>query len=340
MITRCRLPFALGATFVGSLFLALNAAVSGQDPAQRSAQLKDLRAREARILEERAWWLAVLDDPERLLLPRIDQDPANPEWPMPMVVRRSDAIELIAHWTLLHAVTSRQQFSHSRSLAEFANLSVELKRQYREELLPSIDDELQRVRQQAQSLAGDPSRPDQVAPPGRAWYFRRAIVRPTTEPTLAGFELLDSEAGPNGGYVLVKYRVSRDCDETYKMTWTFGSDVSRLRAETRIPVTLTVKLIGKSCNSGLGSTLGLASPPVENFLIREAPSNQHEWGAFSPQDARAMALGNGPHEGTTTTSIVVNHDPKSSNGWALFRLYVYVPGQFVTIGYLYLAGGS
>jgi hypothetical protein len=348
MCTRRSTSFIARVTLICVALAALSMVAAGPVSAQQDARLQELRTQEARILAERAWWQALLDDPERLLMPRFDQPPFSDddEATMPIIIRRADAAEFATHYMIMLAVMRHQPFRESsRFVLELGNLSRHLKEGYRATLMPQFEQDLQYVRQEMQRLTGVPPQPQPVVPPpvgpaGRAWYFRRAIIQPTTEPTLAGFEILDSDASPTGGHIQVKYTVSRGCDETYDMTWTFGGDVSRLRAETRIPVTLTVNLSGRSCNSGLGSSLAVTSPTVENFLIRQAPSDQPEWGAFSSTDIRAAAQGNGVHSSTVTTTIMVNHDPRISNGWAMFRLYAYVPGQFVTIAYLYMAGGS
>jgi len=347
MCTRRRLSFITRVTRIGSLLAALLVAVAGRASAQQNATLEQLWAQEARILEERAWWQALLDDPNRLLMPRIDRGPFDDEDAMPVVIQRADAVAFATHYMLMLAVLHRQSPQESRILLELGSLSMELKARYRAVLMPQFEQDLEEVRQQIRRLTGvsprpepQPMPPDRAGPAGRAWYFRRTLIRPTGETTPAGFELLDSDAGPTGGHVQLKYTVSRGCDETYDMTWKFGADVSLLRAGTQIPVTLSVNLSGRSCNSNLGSSLAMTSPSVENFIMQQAPSNQPEWGAFSPMDARVAAQGNAAHSSTTTTTIVVNHDPRISNGWATFRLYAYVPGCFVTIAYFYLAGGS
>jgi hypothetical protein len=313
-----------------------------QDPDALRARLAQLQQQETVILEHRNWWATVLRDPDALLLPADATTPWTSQHTMPRLMRRRDAIELANRIaSALIAMRVWPPTTADDLMRDAEDQSNILKEAFRQGLMPTFERDLQAVRDEFQRLMQQRTHAGQappIAPPGRAWYFRRPVIG--ADRTGPDFTLLDSDADENGGHVQVRGRVpSTNCFETWDMRWKFGQNVSRLQQGMQIPVTLEVQLASAPCPSPLASFIAVGGSTTERIISTSAPSPVPPQGAIVEEGPRAAADGRTRYA-TTSALLKVEANPGQSNAWTMFRLQVYMPGQFWVVGYLYLAGGG
>jgi hypothetical protein len=312
-----------------------------QDAERVRARLAWLQQQESIILEHRNWWLARLRDPDSFLLPmdpefRWDNDKARPRF-----VRRSDVIDQANRLAAAYlAMRIPRPFTAAELIQDAERQSAAVKQIFEQTLIPAFERDLQVVRDEFNALMPQRTVERQappIAPSGRAWYFRRPLIG--FDQTNPDFTILDSNADEKGGYIQARGRVqASNCFETWQMKWTFGQDVSRLQAGMQIPVTLEAQLVSAPCPSVLQSYIGAGSGRTEQFIMNNAPSPVLE-SAMVEQGERAGANGSTRY-GTARATIRVERNPGQSNAWTLFRLIVWVPGQFWVVAYMYLAGSG
>lgn len=317
------------------------AARAQQTPEQVRDRLAYLQQQERIVLEHRNWWVEKLGDPDLFLLPLDTRTPWTNQRSMPRIMQRAMVMQLANHLGAVYvAIRMPNPPTIDELIRDAEEQSATLKEVFRTTILPAFDRDLDGIRSEFNALMQQRTRPGQtppIAPAGRAWYFRRPVIG--ADRTNADFTLLDSDATETGGYVQVRGRVpSTNCFETWQMKWTFGQNVSRLQEGMEVPVTLEAQLVSTPCPSPLASFIAMGGGGTERIIMNSAPSPVLQ-GAIAESSHRAAADGRTRY-GTTTATLKVERNPAQSNAWTLFRLQVYMPGQFWVVGYVYLAGGG
>lgn len=306
---------------------------------QIRARLEYLQQQERIILDERNWWLARIRDDNILFLP-----PApGSVWAVDrFMVARAATVELARHVSAAYTAMRASRVPPPQMLMdEVERTSRDMKARHERELLPAFERDLASVRNDFNRLMASRDAANQTprtGPPGRAWYFRRAVVG--ADRTGAEFQLLDYDANETGGRVQVSGRVTNmNCRETWELSWSFGGSVARLQAGQQIPVTLHSQLVSAPCPSAIGTYIGVGGSTLERVIANQAPSPLPWQGAVEETGPRAEANGTN-RSSTTNAMLTVRGNPVQSNSWTYFRLQVYMPGQFWVVGYIYLAGGG
>ena len=332
VLVKCAIIFDVGST----------PTLRAQTPDEVRARLAYLQQQEQIILDQQNWWLSRLNDGEVLFLPATpDMHFVSAVFGAPILVDRASAWDQAQRLAVAYiAMRATNPPTAQQLMAEMEEASRRMKDAVYNTLNPFFERDLQATRDEFQRYMGLRTEQGQTptpGPAGRAWYFRRAVVG--ADNTGVNFQLLDYEANESGGRVQVRGRVQNsECFETWEMSWSFGGDISRLQEGMVIPVTQNVRLVSAPCPSALPSYIDVGGSTLEHVIANQAPSDVFQ-GAVEEQGQRCAANGSQGFA-TTQASLVVRGNPGQSNAWTLFRLQIYIPGQFWVVGYLYLAGGG
>jgi hypothetical protein len=183
--------------------------------------------------------------------------------------------------------------------------------------------------------------PPGVKPPppvAGAWHLKRAHAE-TYKPLNPKVRISPAKVDASSGSANVQHEIRTGCWETYELSWTLARDIRTLRRGDRVGVTLNSRLTSASCGSVLGTYLAVEGPPLEDFLVRLAPPGQIEQGVFRPQGPRAEANSSHPSVSTRNEVEVLTNPPATGNPKTAFmRFYLYAPGQFAVVAYVFEAG--
>jgi hypothetical protein len=341
-IASTRLPGLRSAILLLALSLGA-AAAEAQDPGQVNANLQELTQRRAETEREYRYWQAVMTDPNLVfvVLPT-----SIGGFPFPM--RRDEAAEYILHLAMTSNLRSPGGgVSVAQLTADWLAFTQVWRDRIRDNILPVIANDLAAIDRDIQATRhqlAQPSLPPNE-PGGSMWKLVNIAVG-WDGPLARDITVVGQEATAAGGYIALRYRVDRDCFETWQMSWNFGQGVNYLRAGDRIPVRLESRLVEGSCRSGLAATVGIAFPRVEGFIAQAIQAaggtvNQIEGSVRAESGVRVGARGaDTPPMAQGQDAIVVERSPLRFPSFELVRIYAYVPGQFYVASYLFQGQGG